>query len=133
MSATAAAVAAAAEGRQDAVGGGDPKVRPSFWGARRGQERRQFLVPPRNQTQSKILPKCIEILASLYKKLDAPWKRRNASGLAVWRPRKTTKSEGGAFNKLNQDGEADTTIFHSLLSHRISFGFDFRRCLAILT
>ena len=103
MSATAAAEAAvaAAEGRQDAVGGGggDPKVRPSFWGARRGQERRQFLVPPRNQIQSNILRKCIEILASLYKKLDVPWKRRNASELAVWRPRRTTKSEGGAFNK----------------------------------
>ena len=73
----------------------DPKVRRrrSFWGARRGQERRRFLEVPCHFKKSDLFlawAKSREIYTALFKKRDVPSERRDASGLAVWRRRKGT-------------------------------------------
>ena len=86
---------------------------------------RSWCVPPRNRTHSNILQKVRDLLVYLSKKLDFPFNRRNASGLAVWRQRGSTKSEEeGALQPSTSHGsEVEVTLLH--FSMLISLGLCF--------
>ena len=87
---------------------------------------RSWSLPPRNRSLPKVSLNPLKFLNPFSRNWTfVPSQRRDASGLAVWRPGRRNHhpymSEEGAFHKQGEmDGGVDVTIFY--FPHLIGFG-----------